>query len=305
VLRDSSRATFLLAASVALAGCPSAAPPVTPAAAPVTVSIEQQREAVSARLAVKLDADPNRPLCDRLVRRFGEGDHDALRPVFDASRFVERILAHRPLPPATAARLRAGAAGYVKFARVLTPPGSTFRCLGTRSFLGAPHVVIRQWTPARHDYVLLKVGPDAAHPIEDWLVASNGAYHSEAQSLAFDPALVAEMEKIGAMFQMSYDQNFAGVIASYRTMPADLQASPSAFMHFINAVYNSAPPTSPLYAEATSRLATVLGGRDIALAYWQLSDAERRNDEPLRERSRARLLELLDDYELLAARASP
>jgi hypothetical protein len=130
-------------------------------------------------------------------------------------------------------------------------------------------------------------------------VVSSGFLHSELQAVGLDPKFRLPGATINAMFQQSFDEDFAGIIAAYRTLPPDVQALPMAFFHFINAVYSSQPPSSAVYQEATQRMEEVLRGRDYALAYWHREHALRRDDASLELRARGRLLELLDDYELL------
>jgi hypothetical protein len=257
------------------------------------------RQAVAARLQVRLDADQNRALCEQLTAAFAAGDRDALRPVFDHSAFVERVIAHGTVPPETAAQIRVEPTGDGVFARFNYPDGSQFRCLGTRTFLGEPWIAIRQWTPTRFDYLLLRAG-GAQLPIDDYHVVSAGFLQSELQAAAFDPTIQASMSTVNGMLEQSYRGDFAGIIAAYRTLPPALQGSPIAFFHYINAVYTTEPAGSPLYQEVTQQAETVLAGRDYALAYWRLLDAQRRGDPGADARARSQLIELLDDYELLA-----
>ena len=120
-----------------------------------------------------------------------------------------------------------------------------------------------------------------------------------SDTFGFDPALSGPMEIVGRMLQQSFDRDFAGIITAYRTLPASLQASPVAFFHYINAVYTNESTDSELYRETTRRLEDVMRGRDYALAYWQRIDGQRRGDRAAELRARDRLVELLDDYELL------
>ena len=107
------------------------------------------------------------------------------------------------------------------------------------------------------------------------------------------------MQVVGRMLQQSYDRDFAGIISAYRTLPSTLQNSPIGFSHLVNAVFSIEATDSPMYRETTARMADIWSRRDYALAYWQRIDAHRRGDEPAETRARDRLIELLDDYELL------
>ena len=257
------------------------------------------RAVVAQRLETRLASDPNRALCERVATSFASGNTDTLRPLFDFAAFAERIIARGNLPPDAAAHLRADPSAPQNFARYLAPRESQYRCLGTRSLLGEPHLAIRQWTPTRWDYVLLRLTGNAEHPFDDYHIVSSGTFHSELQAASFDPQLRAPMEIVGRFLQQSYDGDFAGIIAAYRTLPPSLQDSPLAFFHYVNAVFTSEPTGSALYRETVARMETVWRGRDYALAYWQRIDGQRRGDGAMEERARARLVELLDDYELL------
>ncbi len=257
------------------------------------------RTTIERRLSTRLEADPNHDLCVRIASDFASGNHDALRPMFDFASLVERIVAHGGVPEATVAQLRAAPSQPVNFAHTGFPEGSQFRCLGTRTFLGDPYLAIRQWTPTRFDYLLIRLTGHPALPIDDFSVVSSGYLHSEGQAIGFDPQMRAGVDTVAQMFPQSYSNDFAGIISAFRTLPAALQSSPLAYFHFINAVYTTERTNSDLYREATQRLEVVLRGRDYALAYWRRIDAARQGDAAAEARARGRLVELLDDYELL------
>jgi hypothetical protein len=288
----SPRGLALLA--VFLGACAAEAPSAVAPSASVP-----PRAVVQQRLEAKLGSDPNHELCEQLARGLAGGDRDAFKPFFDFASFVERVIAKGSLPGPLAAQLRANPSGPAKFGRAYFPDGSMFRCLGTRSFLGEPYIAIRQWTPTRYDYLLVRLDGRRRLPLDDYHVVSSGFLQSELQGLGLDPQRHEAMAKIDAMLGQSYKDDFAGIIASYRTLPPDVQAMPIAFFHFINAVYSSEPTGSALYREATQRMEEVLRGRDYALAYWRREDALRRGDVQLELRARGELLDLLDDYELL------
>jgi len=286
-------APFLVSTLAMLFGCSASIAPAP------TSSTTLARNSVERRLETRLSSDPNRELCDRLAATLATGDSNTIRPLFDFASFVERIVTRSSLPPEIVARLRANPSGPANFARYLAPPGSRYRCLGTRSLLGEPYIAIRQWTPTRWDYLLLRLTGNAEHPFDDYHIVSSGLLHSEIQAAAFDPQLEGPMQVVGRMLQQSYDRDFAGIISAYRTLPSTLQNSPIGFSHLVNAVFSIEATDSPMYRETTARMADIWSRRDYALAYWQRIDAHRRGDEPAETRARDRLIELLDDYELL------
>lgn len=293
LLNHSPPPASALALALVLAGCGAAA-----GSASGGTSLPA-RQVVVERLERRLQTDPNAALCQRLAQALASGDHDALRPLFDFPSFVERIVAHGGVPAHLAAELRAAPSGPENFARFLSPQGSRFRCLGTRTFLGEPHLAIRHWTDTRFDYVLVHLTGHEALPIDDYHVVSSGHLHSEAQAIFLDPRNAPAMDAVARMFEQSYREDFTGIIAAFRALPEPVQASPVAFHHFINAVFSSEPTGSPVYREALERLEVVLRGREHALAYWRLLDARRRGDPEAVHAALGQLVELLDDYELL------
>ena len=260
------------------------------------------RDVVHARLDRKVAADPNRELCERITTGLAAGDRDALRPLFDHASYAERVLAKGSVDAETARDLRARSDAFKEFARIHTPRESKFRCLGTRSLFGEPVLAIRQWTPTRFDYILVHLTGKPDRPADDYMIASGGSYHSEADRLQFSKELGEGMKVVGEMLQLSYDRKFGEIIAAYQKLPGTLRASPVAFFHYINAVFTIEKTGSPLYREAVAKMELILGDRPYSLAYWRLFDAQRQSDEPARQASQSRLLELLDDYELLGER---
>ncbi|MFU8805926.1 MAG: hypothetical protein ACNA8W_19085 [Bradymonadaceae bacterium] len=252
---------------------------------------------VKQRLANRLDEDPNAELCQAVAEELAGGNHDALKPHFDTAAFAERIIAYRPLPQDVVAGLRDHHDEAEFFARFMSPQDSRFLCLGTRSFLDHPHLVIRTWTPTRYDYVLLRLEDEGDRAITDYFVVSGGLYHSERQAYYFDPDIDSAM--ISGMLEMSYRNEFAAIIAAYQSLPETLQMSPYAFPHFINAVFSVERTGSSLYDEATERIEPIYGDRNYTVAYWRMIDAHRRQDTTTVRHYRGMLLELLDDYELL------
>lgn len=257
---------------------------------------EPVREVVQQRLTTHLETDPNREICETITERFKAGDRDAFKPHFDTASFVERILTFRTLPPDVVEDLRANHSAYKNFGRFHFPDGSDFLCLGTREFMGEPHVVIRQWTKTRFDYVLLHLTNEG---VDDYFLVSSGFHHSDLQAHSFDPAFQGSMDIIGNMLQKSYDGDFAGIISDYQALPITDQKLPIAFFHFINAVFTVEPTDSPLYTTAIIDLDKIMVGRTFTLAYWHRIDSQRRSDSAGVQAHSETLLELLDDYELL------
>jgi hypothetical protein len=256
-----------------------------------------QRAEVQQRLARHLDNDPNAALCETLATEFAGGNHDALKPHFDTATFAERIIGHRSLPADIVVGLRSFHDQSEFFTKFMSPEGSKFLCLGTRTFLDHPHLVLRQWTQTRYDYLLLRLGDDEERPLTDYFIVSDGLYHSERQAYYFDPEI--DSEKISGMLQMSYRSEFSEIIGQYQSLPELLQMTPYAFPHFINAVFTTEQTGTPLYDEAARRIELVFGERVYTVAYWRSIDARRRRDREAGEQYRGMLLELLDDYELL------
>lgn len=257
---------------------------------------EPVREVVQQRLTTHLETDPNRELCQTITERFKSGDRDALKPNFDTVSFVERIFTFRTLPTDVVEDLRANHSAYKNFGRFHFPDGSDFLCLGTREFMGEPHVVIRQWTKTRFDYVLLHLTNEG---VDDYFLVSSGFHHADLQAHGFDPVFQGSMDIIGNMLQKSYDGDFAGIIADYQALPVTDQKLPIAFFHFINAVFTVEPTDSPLYTTAMIDLDKIMAGRTFSLAYWHRIDSQRRQDSAGVQAHSETLLELLDDYELL------
>ncbi len=268
------------------------------ASSPTSVTTDEPvREVVQQRLTTFLETDPNRQLCETITASFKSGNRDALEPYFDTASFVERIFTFRTLPPDLVEGVRANHSAYKNFGRFHFPDGSDFLCLGTREFMGQPHVVIRQWTQTRFDYVLLHLTETG---VDDYFLVSSGFHHSDLQAHSFDPAFKGSMDIIGKMLHKSYDGDFAGIISDYQALPVSDQKLPIAFFHFINAVFTVEPTGSPLYTAAMFDLDRVMTGRTFTLAYWHRIDANRRGDEVAAAEHRETLLSLLDDYELLS-----
>ncbi|MBK8171133.1 MAG: hypothetical protein IPK60_12420 [Sandaracinaceae bacterium] len=267
----------------------------TAATAPTTAQIEQ-------RLEVRLTQDPNRAMCDEIVAGFRAGNADAAKPHFDFAAFVERVVSSPTVPEALRARLRANPSGPQEFGRVHTPPGWQFRCLGTRALRGEDYLAIRLWGPTKFSYLMFHLsGPRAARRIDDYYSVDTGIVNSTAQQFGFDPQFAEASIRIGEMYQLSYEHNFTAIIQSFRQLPGAIQNEPVAFGHFVNAVYASEQTGSVLYNEATNRMRQVYGDNIYTLAYWELADGNRRGDRAAATRARDRLIELLDDAELLGA----
>ncbi len=252
---------------------------------------------VAQRLDKRLTEDPNRELCERIITRVKAGDIDALTPEFDTKSFAERIIATGSLPMQAVDEINAYHDQIPNFTRFHFTEGLNFLCLGTREFLGSDHIVIRNWQPGRFDYLLLHLTDEKK--VDDFLVVSAGSYHSELQNLGYNPKYAAASNTIGVMLKKSFYQDFAGILADYKTLPAGLQQEPVACIHFINAAYFGESPGQPNYDKAFLELDTVMAGRVYSIAYWKMADARRRNDQSLDTKYRQLLLELLDDYELL------
>jgi len=233
------------------------------ATTPTRVEVEQ-------RLDKHLTEDPNRELCERITTRFKAGDIDALTPEFDTKSLAERIIAKAPLPMQAVDEINTYHDQIPNFTRFHFPEGLNFLCLGTREFLGSDHIVIRNWQPGRFDYLLLHLTPEKK--VDDFLVVSAGSYHSELQNLAYNPKYSAASDTIGVMLKKSFNQDFAGILADYKTLPAGLQQEPVAFIHFINAAYYGETPGQPDYDRAFSELDTVMAGRvySIATGKWPM-----------------------------------
>jgi hypothetical protein len=227
------------------------------------------REEVRARLEATLHADPNSAMCQSITSRFAAGDEDALRDIFDFKSFVARIGSYGHLPPEISASLAARTT-RAGFSRLQFPKGSQFLCLGTRTYQGQPHIALRQWTSDRFDYVLLHVASSTT--VDDYIVVSQGTYHSEDDALYFLPEFQASMKVVSRMLELSYKEGFAEIIRSYRTLPAELQASPLAFSYFVNAVFSTDTTDTPLYREALAKMNEVFRERPYALAYWTYQD---------------------------------
>ncbi len=285
------RSIFLLV-SLLIGGCAA-----TPPASDDTTPAMSTRLEVQNRLQTHMATDPNVELCERVTARLMEGDIEALTPEFDTAAFGERIIAHASLAMQDVDYIRSSHDKVPNFTRFHFPKDLKFLCLGTRQFMGADHLVIRNWQPGRFDYLLLRL--TAENRVEDYLVVSSGAYHSELQNLAFNSKYSDAMKIVGMMLRKSFDQDFAGILADYKTLPAALQEQPVVFLHFINAAFFGEDPGQPNYDKAFKQLDTVMAGRVYSIAYWKMSDAARRNDRATDQKYRQVLLELLDDYELL------
>ena len=274
---------------VSVAGCATAPSSSTPT--------QPSREAVEAKLEKKLEVDPNRALCDRITQKFNAGDRDALVADFDSASFAERVFSWQTLPADVVTSVRDNADTFANFKRFHFGDRVKFLCLGTREFLGEPHVVLRNWEPSRFDYALFHLNADGK--IDDYMVASSGFYHSELQNVGFDPSVRADMDAVGTLLKMSFDQQFPQIIAKYKALSPRMQSHPVAFLHYINAAYFSQNPGDADYDAAFQQMETILAGRTYAQIYWRLADARRRQDAQVEAAQRALLVERLDDYELV------
>lgn len=259
------------------------------------------RSEVATRLAAHLARDPNRAVCERIAQGFSARDPETLEPLFDYPAFAARVTAHAGVSPAEVRALTAAPRRPV-FARYSLPAEPReWSCLGTRTYLGAPHVAVRvRWANDNFDYVLFRLGTDAQRPITDHYAVSSGVLSSELQAVGFTPEFAEPMRLVGAMFQQSYEGAFADIIRVYRTLPERLRMHPVAFRHFINAVFTTERTGSPLYVEATALASTVFRDSPYASAYWRLVDARRSHRAADERAARRTLIDLLDDDALAA-----
>lgn len=278
---------------IQFAGCSSIAKITTEAPATETPDKSEVRQ----RLAVHIEDDPNAKLCDKIIHSLEAWDIEAFTPYFDTADFAERIIAYRPLSEETVSSLRRYHDQYENFTRFLNPEGAQFLCLGTRTFLDNPHMVIRVWTPGRYDYVFLHLKDAEQYVIIDYFVVSSGLYHSEKQAYYFDSDIDSTM--ISKWLLMSHRNEFQQIIDEYKSLTEEVRMSPYAFSHYINAVFTLERTESPLYAQAVEYIDEVFGNRIYSVAYWKMIDARRRGDFKTHEYYRNMLVDLLDDYEFL------
>ena len=145
---------------------------------------------IKAQLADRMRLDPNGELCLRIAARLDRGDIDALGPHINRSALVARALARAKISGARADSWRRQAEEIQNLSRFHFLAGARFFCLGTYPYEDARVLVLRM----RHHhgkkwgYLLLRFGGgEPARPFDDYMVLTNGYWHSDLQTF-FDRA---------------------------------------------------------------------------------------------------------------------
>jgi hypothetical protein len=250
-------------------------------------------------LAERLKDDPNGELCQAIVAKFNAGDDNALKDHLDRSAMAERAIFSANLGPERAAVWRKSAEGIENFSRLLSPKGSRFFCLGTfGDASGEKSLVLRLRQKNRFDHIVLRLGGSAERPVDDYLVASGGYWHSALQTAFEGERLAPHQETRDWMFKASFEQKFDAIIEKFDALPKDVQRSEFMFLHYVNAVTSSTTrgreKDSPRFVALEDQIKDSFS-HPIARAYWLLVFYARMGDRDMAKKQISALAEPYQD----------